>query len=47
MLASILPNVYVDKEWVANENLRRCKCGAWKEKKYSGGVEMLEFGMHH
>jgi hypothetical protein len=32
MLASILPNVYVDKKWVANEYLRRCKCGAWKEK---------------
>ncbi len=32
MLALILPNVYVDKEWVANEYLRRCKCGAWKEK---------------
>ena len=32
MLASILPNVYVDKEWVANEYLRRCKYGAWKKK---------------
>ena len=32
MLASILPNVYVDMEWVANEYLRRCKCGAWKKE---------------
>jgi hypothetical protein len=32
MLALILPNIYVDKEWVANEYLRRCKCGAWKEE---------------
>jgi hypothetical protein len=32
MLASILPNVNVDKEWVANEYLVRCKCGAWKEE---------------
>ncbi len=32
MLASILPHIYVDKEWVANEYLRRCKCGAWKEE---------------
>jgi hypothetical protein len=32
MLVSILPNVYLDKEWVANEYLRRCKCGAWKKE---------------
>ncbi len=32
MQVSILPNVYLDKEWVANEHLRKCKCGAWKEK---------------
>jgi hypothetical protein len=32
MLASILLNLYVDKEWVANEYLRRCKCGAWTEE---------------
>ena len=32
MLESILPNIYGDKEWVANEYLRRCKCGAWKKE---------------
>ena len=24
--------MYVDKDWVANEYLRRSKCGAWKKK---------------
>jgi hypothetical protein len=32
MLAPILPNVCIDKEWVANEYLRRCKCGAQKKE---------------
>ncbi len=32
MPALILPYLYVDKEWVANEYLRRCKYGAWKEE---------------
>jgi hypothetical protein len=41
MLALILPNIYIDKEWVANEYLRRYKCGAWKEK---NTVEVLKCG---
>ena len=32
MLAKILSKVYVDKEWVAKEYLRRCKEGAWKKE---------------
>ncbi len=31
MLSSILKAVYADPEWVAQEYLRRCKNGAWKE----------------
>ena len=31
LLASILPKVYIDKDWVAKEYLRRCKEGAWKK----------------
>ncbi len=31
MLSSILRLVYVDPEWVAQEYLRRCKTGVWKE----------------
>ena len=31
MLANILQKVYIDKQWVADEYLRRCKAGAWKE----------------
>ena len=26
-----LPKMYIDKEWVAKEYLRRCKAGAWKK----------------
>ena len=33
LLASILPKVYIDKDWVAKEeHLRRCKAGAWKKE---------------
>jgi len=32
MLASILPKVYIDREWVAKEYLRRCKAGKWKKE---------------
>jgi hypothetical protein len=31
LLASNLPNIYVDPQWVADEYLRRCKAGAWKK----------------
>ena len=31
MLSSILRLVYVDPEWIAQEYLRRCKTGVWKE----------------
>ena len=30
MLASLIRNVYINEEWVAQEYLRRCKAGAWK-----------------
>lgn len=30
LLAAIVNKVYIDKEWVAQEYLRRCKAGAWK-----------------
>ncbi|EJK63933.1 hypothetical protein THAOC_15380 [Thalassiosira oceanica] len=30
MLASLVRNVYINEEWVAQEYLRRCKAGAWK-----------------
>jgi hypothetical protein len=29
LLASNLPNIYVDPQWVADEYLRRCKARAW------------------
>ena len=32
MMASILNKVYVDKELVAKEYLKRCKKGAWKKE---------------
>ena len=32
MLANILPKVYIDKQWVADEYLRRCKAGVWKSE---------------
>ena len=30
MLLCLLQKVYVDKEWVAQEYLSRCKAGRWK-----------------
>ena len=32
MVAAILPKIYIDKKWVAQEYLRRCKAGAWKKE---------------
>ena len=32
MLSSIVQNVYIVKEWVAKEYLRRCKAGVWKKE---------------
>ena len=32
MMASILNKVYISKEWVAKEYLRRCRKGAWKKE---------------
>ena len=32
LLASNLPKIFLDKEWVAEEYLRRCKAGAWKKE---------------
>ena len=32
MLAKIMTNVYINKEWIVKEYLRRCKEGAWKEE---------------
>ena len=32
MMASILQKVYISKEWVVKEYLRRCKKGAWKKE---------------
>ena len=32
MMASILQKVYISKEWVAREYLRRCKKGVWKKE---------------
>jgi hypothetical protein len=31
MLAHLVHHVFIDVEWVANEYLRRCKSGAWKQ----------------
>ena len=31
LLAGIMNKVYIDKDWVAKEYLRRCKAGAWKK----------------
>ncbi|EJK72822.1 hypothetical protein THAOC_05607, partial [Thalassiosira oceanica] len=33
ILASLIRNVYINEEWVAQEYLRRCKAGAWKPEK--------------
>ena len=32
MVASIIQKVYIDKEWMAEEYLKRCKKGAWKKE---------------
>ena len=32
MLSLMVHNVYIDKEWVAKEYLRRCKAGVWKKE---------------
>ena len=32
MLASIVQNVYIDIDWVAEEYLRRCSKGCWKSE---------------
>lgn len=32
MLAKIMPKVFICKEWVAREYIRRCKEGVWKEE---------------
>ena len=32
MMASILQKVYISKEWVAKEYLRRCKKAVWKKE---------------
>ena len=32
MLASMLPKVYIDVEWVAQEYMKRCKAGQWKKE---------------
>ena len=31
MVASIINNIYIDKGWVVQEYLRRCKNGLWKK----------------
>ena len=31
MLANVMHNVYIDKEWIANEYIRHCKEGVWKD----------------
>ena len=32
MLSTIVQNMYIDNEWVAQEYLRRCKQGAWTKE---------------
>jgi hypothetical protein len=32
MLASIIQNVYIDNDWVAQEYIERCKRGSWKKE---------------
>jgi len=32
MLTSIVQNVFIDDNWVANEYLERCKKGSWTKK---------------
>ena len=38
----MVQNVYIDKEWVANEYLRRCNAGVWKKKKKEKTEEALK-----
>ena len=35
--------MHVDKEWVANEYLRRCKAGAWKEENTMEALKCCNF----
>ena len=32
MLSLVVQNVYIDKEWVVKEYLRRCNAGVWKKE---------------
>ena len=41
MMASILQKVYISKEWVAKEYLRRCKKGAWKKENTEEALKCL------
>ena len=40
-MASILQKVYISKEWVAKEYLRRCKKGAWKKENTEEALKCL------
>ena len=39
MLSSIIPKMYIDLEWVANEYLIRCKKGLWKKEEDEDAVK--------
>ena len=43
MLASIINQVYVDPQWVADEYLRRCKNGAWKKENTVAALKCWNF----
>jgi len=32
MLMSLMQNIFIDNNWVANEYLERCKKGKWTKK---------------
>ena len=43
LLADILPKVYIDKEWVAQEYLMRYKAGAWKKESSMDAMKCWNF----
>ena len=43
LIAAILPKVYIDKEWVAQEYLMRCKAGAWKKESRMDALKCCNF----
>ena len=43
LLAVIIPKVYMDKKWVAQEYLIWCKAGAWKKESSMDALKCWNF----